>query len=376
MNILCLDYCMSNFHNLVELAHDGHTVYMTGNDADVSREYYDSLGITVLDVETSTKGSLLDQFMKENKIDLIINQNPMMPIPRHWKSDYEFIGLNELSSNLETHKLWCRSQVEKLGVPVPKLLDRVTAPCVVKPNKILHDGKVHCAMVALDDDAIKWVKYMWGVKGIPYYIEEYIEGTETNVEFVVSGGKWSISHIQASTGEGKSKRAGQYSYYTKYLKYKEVSDGDRFIIFEETEKVLDWIASLGGSFQGQLTGIIRNGKWYFIEVNSRLAENNSTPIFVRGEEYLQSLREGNPDLLADAIYCADMDKIVVHPRFRDSVYPINLHEKYGVSIPCGLDIVDGEYIVPKQVGLVIIDDHIPSDFVKELKNNLEFIVSP
>jgi len=369
MNILCIDYALSNFHNLVELAHDGHKVYMTSPHEEVSRSYYESLGVTILDVETSTRQSYLRKFLEDNKIDTILSLNPHYHMPDDWREEYNVIGLNEYSSHLETRKLWCRREVEKLGIRVPKLLDQVEIPCVVKPKKN------HCSSVVLDDRSLQYAKDVTH----PHYIEEYIHGVETNIDFVVSGNKWSISHVQQSKGEDRSKLAGNLVHYSKFVKYLEVSDDDRFLALDESEKILDWVATLGGSFQGQITGIIKDGEFYFIEINSRLGQTNSIPIFVRGNEYLESL-DGNPDLLGDAIYNADMQKMVVHPVTSDAIYPFNLHEKYGVSIPCGLDIIDGEYRMCKQyrdksAGIIIVDDHIPTDFVKELKNNSEFIVS-
>jgi hypothetical protein len=76
--------------------------------------------------------------------------------------------------------------------------------------------------------------------------------------------------------------------------------------------------------------------------------------------------------------------MIVMPKEPDSIYPFHLHEKYGIAVPCGLDIIDGEYRVSREmryratdnrVGLVICDREIPLDFVKEMKNNSEFIVS-
>jgi hypothetical protein len=368
--ILCIDYCMSNFHNLVELAHDGHTVFTTDNSA---KSYYESFGITVVDAEHTSRQSYLEWFLSDNQIDTILYMSPYVNIPDNWNIDV--IGLNERSAHLETRKLWCRRQIGKLGVKLPVLLDDIQVPCVVKPNKTHHDA-VYCTFVVLDSTAEQYVQDWWIPKGHPYYVEEYLDGTEVNIEFVVSGGKWSIQHCQESTGENVAKIAGNYSHFAKYVQYGELSDDNRELCIENATKILDWVATLGGQFQGQITGMIKDGEWYFLEINSRLATPNSLPIFVRGDEYLESLSSGKPEILGDAIYMADVEKIVVRPRFPDSVYPFHLHEKYGVSVPCGLDIVDDEYQVARGFeGIVIIDREIPLDFVKEMKNNLEFIVS-
>jgi hypothetical protein len=76
--------------------------------------------------------------------------------------------------------------------------------------------------------------------------------------------------------------------------------------------------------------------------------------------------------------------MIVMPDEPDSVYPFHLHIKYGVAIPCGLDILGEEYRVStmfrnrsddQRIGIVICDKEIPSEFVKEFANSPEFSVS-
>ena len=78
-----------------------------------------------------------------------------------------------------------------------------------------------------------------------------------------------------------------------------------------------------------------------------------------------------------------MDKLIVLPNEPDSIYPYHLHLKYGVAIPCGLDVINNEFRVSKQmrnrspderVGLVICDEVIPEGFIHEM-NNEDFEIS-
>jgi hypothetical protein len=365
MNILCIDWALTNFHNLVELAHDGHRVYMM-SDVNVPTAYYKSLGVEVVDWMPSH--SEKDEFVKERGIDLVINQHPHV---RYSVEGVKYVGLNVFSAHLETRKLWCRRGVEAVGVKAPRILDDISIPCVVKTRKAVLNSELHCAWVVKDEEHLEWMKRNWGFDKTDYYVEEYIDGIEVNIEFVVSGGKWSISHCQQSSGEEDAKLAGNFQHHTKHIRYHELSDDNRYLCLDESEKILDWVATLGGSFQGQITGIIKDGEFYFIEINSRLGATNSTPIFVRGDEYLKSL-DGDPDLLGDAIYNADVEKMVVHPLIPTAYYPFHLHEKYGVSIPCGLDIINDKYLIAhtyrnQGAGITIVDDHIPQEFKDELK---------
>jgi len=378
--ILCLDYILCNFHNLIALAKDGHTVFMTTSEENFPTAYYESFGITTVDSVTSSRDSLLQQFIVSNKIDTVINQNPNRDVHNSLFRDLDYIGISLLSGHLESRKVWCRKNVGDLGVKLPRLLDNIEIPCVIKPCKTLNKklGRIRNTVVLLDERNVKYLDE-------PYYIEEYLSGCiETNVEFVVSGGKWSIQHCQQALGEESSKIAGNLRHWTKTASYAKLSDVNRSLTIDNATKILDWVATLGGSFQGQLTGLIKNNEWYFCEINSRPAQCNSLPIFCTGDEYLESMLEGKPNIIGNA-FPWDVHKVIVQPMTPDAIYPFELHEKYGVSVPCGLDIIDGEYRVsmiwfrdtaPEELmGIAIIDDQIPDDFIKEFENNSNFSVS-
>ena len=387
--ILCLDYGLSNFHNLIAMAKDGHKVFVTSGDYDKSPvAYYKSLGITTLDNYLSSRESWLHKFIEVEDINTIINLDPNREVFRqkHDRNAADYIGLSTLGCHLETRKLWCRRQVGKLGVKLPRLLDTVETPCVIKPKKTTNNmGTVSCTYVVLGEYGKEWVRTNPSPASIQScYIEEYISNAiETNVEFVVSGGKWSIQHCQQTMGEEVSKLVGRTTHWTNQASYAKLTGENRDLTIENATKILDWVATLGGSFQGQLTGLIKNGEWYFSEINSRLAVSNSLPIFCTGDEYLRSMLEGEPDIIGNA-FPWDVQKIVVQPITPDAIYPFHLHEKHGVSVPCGLDIIDGEYRVSKLfrpyssdgcIGIVICDREIPLDFIKEFENNSNFSVS-
>ena len=75
--ILCIDYGLSNFHNLIAMAKDGHKVFVTSGDYDKSPvAYYKSLGITTLDNYLSSRESWLHKFIEVEDINTIINLDP------------------------------------------------------------------------------------------------------------------------------------------------------------------------------------------------------------------------------------------------------------------------------------------------------------
>lgn len=367
--ILVHDFGFCHFHNMVELAKEGHQVWVTNSaneDDESPREYYKSLGITILDKETSSRESLLRKFVDENGIDTIINENYKFKVPQYWKTDLDYIGLNTLSGHLESRKLWCRTEVSLLGVNVPDLLDEVKVPCVVKPRRVLNGEQAQ--VILTEDDLIE--------TDDTQYIEEYIgPNIETNLDFIVSGGKYSISYVQSTSGEADLKN-DKGGWWVNHTSYDILSVENRNLTLEAGHKILEWVASLGGSFGGHITGLIKDGKWYFSEINARGEMNNSTPIYVTGNQYLEAMLNGKPQIIGDARNKFYNRLVRAIPKEPDSIYPFHLHEKYGVRIPCGLDIIDGEYRSSKQfrcktpddiVGIVLMDEQIPEEFFQEIE---------
>ena len=380
--ILCIDYGLCNFHNLRILVESGHTVFVTNtiprHPHRAPIEYYKSLGITLLDnPEITERESVARKFVEDNNIDTIINSWPMYPVPPKWRRELDYIGLTKESSWLECRKLWTREHIEKLGVKLPKLLSELELPCVVKPvrtSNIAGDS----ASIVLTEKHRQWVIE----KQPDYYIEEYIsDNIETNVEFVISGGRWSIYHHQQVMGEDEAKMAGGFTHWTRFAGYGKLSDKHRDLTLENAKTILDWAATLGGDYLGQITGLIKDGEWYFCEINVRPEQSNSLPYFITGDEWLDAMH-GSPDIIGDSY--GEVQKVVLQPNAPDVPYPFHLHEKYGVNIPCGIDIDQGKHRLSHQfrdrapdrcIGIIVVDRKIPTDFIDEIENNSKYSVS-
>ena len=169
---------------------------------------------------------------------------------------------------------------------------------------------------------------------------------------------------------------GKFIHWTKLVEFDALSEEHAKISLDNAKKILDWIVKYDdkSSFVGQITGLIKDNEFIFIENNVRPEQTNSLPFYVTGDEYLDAMR-GNPDILGDA-FPQDIEKIVVIQKEDvDAVYPFHLHEKYNVAIPCGLDIIDGEYrqaltfrhrSVDGIIGMIVADKEIPQGFVDEM----------
>ena len=92
---------------------------------------------------------------------------------------------------------------------------------------------------------------------------------------------------------------------------------------------------------------------------------------------------GKPEILGEA-FPNDVQKIIVMPVEEYSLYPFHLHEKHNVSVPCGLDLVDGVYRVAdtfkdrspdRRIGIVICDRVIPQEFVDDILSDGNFTIT-
>lgn len=371
MRILCIDYGLCNFHNLISLVEDGHKVYiMSDREADgFPIDYYETFGIEPVFIY---RDSELRKFISDHSIDTMIVTNPSMSsFYNEWNDKLKYIGLNPRSSILETHKWFVRGEVEKLGILVPKLLDRPSVPCVMKPYIT---GKNHDhARICFSEDFDGEEKH---------FIEEYLTDTiETNVDYVMSHGKWSILHTQQKIGEDLAKMS-ELIHWTCTSSFKPLSEENTQLTLENAEKFLGWASEFGGSYIGQLTGFIKDGKWYFCENNVRPSHTNSVPYFVTGDEWLMAM-SGHPEIIGES-FPSNINKMIVKPMEPNSPYPYHLHAKHNVAIPCGLDIIDGEYRVSHlmrvkskdhRVGIVICDRKIPQSFIDDIRFDGNFYVT-
>lgn len=371
-----IDFGMGNFHNLISCIRDGHDVYVMSNPQryqDNPFNYYSSLGITFVE-EDLHRDSLIKEWVVEKGIDLVLNTNPRLG---HLHKLFEsagvrYLGLTKKSCTIENYKFDVRKSIERLGVSVPNLLPFGTIPCVVKP-KIIPQESDHVSICLTKEDVKHYV-------GDGYYYEEYIPNNiETNTLFIMSKGKWSILHTQEKIGEDKSKLSNKMTHWINTISYKELSNSHTEITIKNSEKILDWCVSVcsESSYIGQITGLIgEDGKWYFCEINVRAGVTNSVPCFISGNDWLKSM-DGNPDILMES-FPKNIHKMTVIPRSPNSIYPFHLHEKYDVSIPSGLDIIDGEYrtslfmrhmVKDQRIGVEICDVYIPDEFIDEFKNS-------
>lgn len=380
-HIFYLDYGMSNFHNLISLVESGYRVTVMPSQVDFPNAYYESFGIEVF---ISHRESLIVDFIDKNDVDIVINGNPRFPsmngkvgqLNDRKHKNIEFLGLKQSATVYEMAKLHMNLTASDLGLNAPKWGDREDfvetfpdAPYVLKP-KVCIQGFDY-AQIVRDTDLRP------NTPPGSYFFEEYIEGgLETNVAYCVAKGKWSILHTQEVRGEDVCKMLSPFGlgHWTKVVEFDKLSAENEKLAIESAEVLLDYMAERdpNSSFIGQITGLIKDGKWYFIENNVRPEQTNSLPHFVTGDEFLEAYR-GSPEILANDSY-KNISKIVVIPiNDPDAPYPYHLHDEFDVAVPCGLDIIADKHRLattfrsrsPKDniIGVIVADKEIPEGFI-------------
>ena len=372
------DYGLSNFHNAISLVESGYRVTVLMEHQGYPEHYYKTLGIETIRI-TNREQEIYDYCIDE-EVDIFLHANPQLAgcngRLQQIDRDIEFLGLYGKGCRVELDKFFVRLQVEDLGVKCAPWTDHYdfiykfpTVPYVMKPK---HVGRVMQTASIVTQENLRFPP-----PPEPVFIEEFMESDlEVNVAYCVSKGKWSILHHQEVRGEDACKQIGDFIHWTKLVEFDALSEEHAKITLDNAEKILDWIVAYDNksSFVGQITGLIKDNEFIFIENNVRPEQTNSLPFYVTGDEYLDAMR-GNPDILGDA-FPQDIEKIVVIQKEHvDAIYPFHLHEKYNVAIPCGLDLIDGEYrqaltfrhrSKDEILGMIVADKEIPQGFIDEL----------
>lgn len=409
MNILNLNLPRCHFHTLIELAKSGHNVYTNYESV---YEYESSLGIKSLTEKENrlvnklqVPGEFLSeeeeiQYEKEKKefapkfiqqlidkynIDILQVSIPELGyLHTHFKDKIKYIGPSEEASLLETNKLYAKNLAKEIGLKTPNIIKHgkyleedyckdLPLPCVEKPSNMWTP-----ATVINNEKEVEEIKKLVGEWprhiNNDYYIEEFLHNMiETNVFFVISNGKYAITHTQEIIGEGLNKTVkNSVWYFNTYIKPLSLSIDK--IVRKEAEKYLDHIAKMGGNWEGSFCGAYTSeGEWNFLEINVRPDIFNSTPTFMTGDEYLKGLFE-DISLFEKAWENKNCQKLLITTNDDKNEYPIHLHDKYSVAYPNNLVINDNKYYMSNygvahitDRGTVVADHNIPKEFIREVE---------
>ena len=395
MNILNLNLPRCHFHTLIELVKSGYNVYTNWTR---TNKYEDSFGIKCLTEEENILVTQLSSPMNSEKnpavIETLIDKYNIdilqVSIPElgylhtHFKDKIKYIGPSEEASLLETNKLYAKNLAKEIGLKTPNIIKHgkyleedyckdLPLPCVEKPSNMWTP-----ATVINNEKEVEEIKKLVGEWprhiNNDYYIEEFLHNMiETNVFFVISNGKYAITHTQEIIGEGLNKTVkNSVWYFNTYIKPLSLSIDK--IVRKEAEKYLDHIAKMGGNWEGSFCGAYTSeGEWNFLEINVRPDIFNSTPTFMTGDEYLKGLFE-DISLFEKAWENKNCQKLLITTNDDKNEYPIHLHDKYSIAYPNNLVINDNKYYMSNygvahitDRGTVVADHNIPKEFIREVE---------
>lgn len=402
MNILFTEMEHHNLQWQIKLVEDGHTVY---TNQFKSKQYLKSLNINSIseityEIYVNMKEldafkitnempehfvDTLEQVIEKYKIDLIINTWPGFNSIIHQKDfGVDIISANESSIKLETEKQFGKMFAKQCGIKVPKTLqtgedyrkidlESLPQQFIMKPSNFWHSSKVVGDKRIFDAVPIE---HAFGVPfAMDYFCEEYIKGYETNISYIMSEGQWSFTFSE-HCDESKSKQVnggGPTAWFTNTIIEQLTPEIDKQVR-DNVVEYLNQAGKLGGTYEGSITQMLgEDGELYFLENNCRPYVQNTFPLPLGGNEYLDAFRN-NPQKIGDCFVGRKFPKLVLQ---HGKEYPVHLHEKYGIAHPTNIEIIDDKYIVnPENKSadgvVVVFEDEINMDFVNEVEKESDF----
>ncbi len=398
-----------NFQWQIKLAEDGHTVYTNQN---ASPNYLKSFNINSLtelpfrvfaDAEENEEDfpvltndlplyliENLEKIIEKYKIDLVINTWPTFNSIMHQKDfGVDIISATPEATKLEIEKQFAKQFAKHCGMKIPKLLqtgkdhreidlESLPSQFVIKPSCFWNTSKV-CLDKKMFDilpvPTLVAIGFAPPRFAIDYFVEEYIKGYETNISYIMSNGKWAFTFSE-HCDESKAKLIGGLgptAWFTDTI-IEELSPEIDKQVRDSVVEYLNQAAKFGGTYEGSITQMVgEDGELYFIENNCRPYVNNSFPLPLGGDEYLDAFRN-NPQKISDCFTDKKFPKLVLQ---NGKEYPMHLHKKYGIAEPTNIEIIEDKYIVNPQNtsadGVVIVfEDEINMDFVNEVEKESDF----
>jgi len=408
MNILFVELQHQNFHLQRELIKEGHTVYTSQNNENEFPEYYDSFGIKPIDVfpnydwdkdpdpepvigmySTVIGVPALKETIEKYKIDFV------------WCSAPQYVRiLNEIdipkisptidSIRLETDKWYSRTLANECGIALPNVLATGdshlefegldTDIWILKPKHNWHSATINTANVIWNH-----MKSYYLPGGVPFYVEEMVKGTETNISYIMSNGKWAFTFSEICDESPAKHLGAQILNWFKNTQIDNIPEDLDKRIRDNVTPYLNECAKLGGQWEGSITQILgEDDELYFIEHNCRPYVHNTFGLPMSGNEYMDAF-QNDPQKIGDCFTGRKFPKVVFqdasiskHDQNAISVvpYPMHLHQKYpDVPEPTGLAYIKDEYISKTGAFLITFNDEINMDFVNDLKKETGFLAN-
>ena len=223
----------------------------------------------------------------------IINNIPSLSLPSF--TNYIEIGTTEASANLELKKWETRQKAKEFGFLLPEVLEE----CTLNTVSTTHTNTVFLKPKGLDRHHQAW-KIPAGTNienhnkefsaNIPAYVEADVDhDMHIDCTFTMYNGAYVINDIVAHTATGNDKILfnGGVANWKIGSKYVTLTTEQKNMVTGLFTSWLDYVATLGGSYQGCLAAGLKGENLYWYEQNSR--KGTYTIFSGSGQDWLNSL---------------------------------------------------------------------------------------
>jgi len=242
---------------------------------------------------TSEGKAYVQQQITDSTPDLVINAVPSIVLPT--SSEYTYLGNNWISARLETHKWETREKAAQLGWKLPTVLEECTMNTMSTYDKTVY----------LKPKGLNLWNQAWQIapgttyndqfsSGIPAYVEDIVDyAVEAFCFFTISNGSYGITRMLGCSGYGHDKTMSSDSDWKVGkgdLTHFELTDAQQAVWLPKCTAWLDYIVTLGGSYEGSIGGLIdSNNQVYWMEQNSRPFTYNNGSIPGSIQDWIDSL---------------------------------------------------------------------------------------
>jgi hypothetical protein len=202
--------------------------------------------------------------------DLVINNSPWLTTPSNG------IGNTPASARLETHKWETRAKAEELGFLLPEVIEECNMDSLdtthletvfLKPK----EGFEACVYkIDPSRDDITWHNSQFPAN-IPGYVERNLNhDIEGGCIFTMREGSYQIVKTQGYTSKGEEKRlAGSTDWKDDNGGVGALTSAQETLLLDACTTWLDYAATLGGTYEGEICTGIKGTDIYWFEQNSR-----------------------------------------------------------------------------------------------------------
>jgi len=210
--------------------------------------------------------------IEEFNPDVVINNMPALFLPP--SSNYTYIGNTQESANLELQKWSARQKAQELGFNLPSVLEE----CTMNTVSTNHSNTIFLKPKGLDPWHQAWkIPASTNIsehnnsfpEDIPAFVEEDIQhDIEGGCIFTMKEGSYTIVKTQGYTSRGDEKILDGSANW-KDGGIASLTLAQETLLLDACTTWLNYAATLGGTYEGEICTGIKGTDIYWFEQNSR-----------------------------------------------------------------------------------------------------------